>query len=65
MAMAIEFIQIHNVVRTYQRAIHLPLFKRQDAEQTGDVRRDQISIFPSVRKLNAMRVIGEVLSVIH
>ena len=63
--MAIEFTQIHNVVRTYQRVIHLPPSERQDAEQTGHVRRDRISISPGVRKQNAMRVIGEVLSIIN
>jgi hypothetical protein len=65
MAMAIEFTQIHNVVRTYQRAIHLALFERQDVEQTGHVRRDQISIFPGVRKQNTMRVIDEVIRIMH
>ena len=39
--MANETNQIHNVVRTYQRAIHLPPSTRQDAEQAGHVKEDQ------------------------
>lgn len=38
--MAIEFTQIHNVVRTYQRAIEFSPSVRQDAEQAGQVKGD-------------------------
>lgn len=48
--MAIEFTQIHNVVRTYQRDIHLLPSARQDAEQPGHVGEDQISISPDTRE---------------
>ena len=44
MAMAIEFTQIHNGGRTYQRAIDIPLSARQDAEQAGNLTEEQISI---------------------
>jgi hypothetical protein len=63
MPMAIEFTQIHNVVRTYQRAIHLPPSERQDAQQTGHVGQDQISISPGTRERNATQVIDDVISV--
>ena len=45
-AMAIKFTQIHNVVRTYQRAIHLSPSARQDAEQGGHAGEDLISTSP-------------------
>jgi hypothetical protein len=61
--MAIEFSQIHNVVGPYQRAIHLPPSERQDAEQTGHVGQDQISISPADRERNVTHVIDEVISV--
>lgn len=44
--MAIEFTQIHNVVRTYQRAIHLSPSARQDAEQAGHAGADLTSTSP-------------------
>ena len=46
MAMAIEFNQIHNVVRTYQRAIHLSPSAGQDAEQAGACGRGPDFYFP-------------------
>jgi hypothetical protein len=42
--MAIEVNQIHNVVRTYQQALHLPPSVREDAEQGRPMKEDQISI---------------------
>jgi hypothetical protein len=48
--MAIQFNQIHNVVRTYQRTIHLPPSARQDAGPVGHVGEDQIFISPHVRE---------------
>lgn len=58
--MAIEFTQIHNAVRTYQRAIQLPPSAQQDAEQAGHVGEDQISISPDTRKREPIHLIDEV-----
>ena len=60
MAMAIEFNQIHNVVRTYQRAIHLSPSAGQDAEQVGHVEEDQISISPDARERETIHLTDEV-----
>lgn len=59
-AMAIEFTQIHNVVRTYQRAIHLPPSARQEAAQAGHVGEDQISISPDARERLPLHLIDDV-----
>jgi len=61
--MAIEFTQIHNVVRTYQRAIHLPPSERQDAQQTEHVGQAQISISPCARERNTTHLIDEVICI--
>jgi hypothetical protein len=61
--MAIEFTQIHNVVRTYQWAIHLPPSAEQDIEQTAHVGADQISISLDSREQNGIHLQDEVLGV--
>ena len=61
MAMAIEFNQIHNVVRTYQWAIHLPPSTRQESEQAGHVREDQISISLNAREQKNTHLTDDIL----
>ena len=58
--MAIEFTQIHNVVRTYQRALHLLPSARQDAEQSAHVEKDQISIFLDARERETINLTNDV-----
>lgn len=48
--MVIEVNQIHNVVRTYQQAIQLPPSEREDTEQAGYMKEDQISISSVARE---------------
>lgn len=61
--MAIELTQIHNVVRTYQWAIHLPPSAQQDIEQAAQVGEDQTSISADFRKQNGIHLQSEVLGV--
>ena len=63
--MAIEFTQIHNVVRTYQRAIEISPSVRQDAEQAGQVKGDQVSISPDARERDSTHLIDEVYRLIN
>jgi hypothetical protein len=63
--MAIEFTQIHNVVRTYQRAIHLSQSARQGAEQAGHVGEDQISISRDAPQRDTFHLVDEVPGVIN
>jgi hypothetical protein len=63
--MAIEFKQIHNVVRTYQRALHLPPSSRQEAEQAEHVGADQISISPTAREREHIHLIDDVPGATH
>jgi len=58
--MAIEFTRVHNVVRTYQRAIHLPPSARQDAEQAGHVGEDQILISRDAPERDTFYLIDDV-----
>jgi hypothetical protein len=58
--MAIEFTRIHNVVRTYQLAIHLPPSARQDVGQAGHVGGDQISNPLDAPERDSIHLIDEV-----
>ena len=58
--MAIEFTQIHNVVRTYQRALHRLPFARQDGEQSAHTGKDRISISLAARERETIHPISEV-----
>ena len=62
-AMAIEFIQIHNVVRTYQWAIHLPPSALEDSKQARHAGEDQVSISPDSREQNCVHLQDEVLDI--
>ena len=58
--MAIEFTQIHNVVRTYQRALHRLPSARQDGEQSAHIGKDQISISLDARERETIHPVDEV-----
>jgi hypothetical protein len=60
MAMAIEFTQIHNVVRTYQLAVHLPVSVRQDDAQTRHVGERHISVPPDAGARSTVNLKDEV-----
>jgi hypothetical protein len=62
--MAIELTQIHNVVRTYHRAINFSLSGLHEVERTGELGQSLMSVSPGARKRNIMRVIHEVM-IIH
>jgi hypothetical protein len=48
--MPIEFSQIHNLVRTYQRILDVPSRARSRGDGTGRVTEDQVSISPQARE---------------
>lgn len=58
--MAIEFTQIHNVVRTYQRALHRLQSARQDGEQSAHIGKDLISISLDARERETIDQVDEV-----
>ena len=58
--MAIEWTQIHNVVRTYHHAINFPLSALHEVEGTGEMGQSLMSASPGTRERNIMRVIHEV-----
>jgi hypothetical protein len=60
MAMAIGLNQIHNVVRTYQRALRLLPFTRRSAEQAGHMEENLTSISPDVHGLDTINPVNEV-----
>lgn len=57
--MAIEFNQIHNVVRTYQWAIQLSPPARQEGGQVGYVGEDQISISLDAHERNNVHLVND------
>lgn len=48
--MAIEFSQIHNLVRTYQRILDVPSRAQSREGGTGRAMEDQVSISPQARE---------------
>lgn len=48
--MSIEFSQIHNLVRTYQRILNGPSRAQSRGEGTGRATEDQVSISPQARE---------------
>jgi hypothetical protein len=48
--MGIEFSQIHNLVRTYQRILNQPPSKQHRGEMAGAASEDRISISPGARE---------------
>ena len=60
--MTIESNQIHNVVCTYQQAIHLLPSAWQDAERMKHVEEGQISISSHARESGVIHLTDEVQS---
>lgn len=48
--MGIEFSQIHNLVRTYQRVLNVPSNGESREEESGRETEDRISISPQARR---------------
>jgi hypothetical protein len=51
--MPIEFSQIHNLVRTYQRILPGPAVQSSDEDRDGAEAEDRVSISPEARAQNA------------
>lgn len=51
--MGIEFNQIHNLVRTYQRILNFPRNERVEEEAAGSTPEDKVSISSDARELEA------------
>jgi hypothetical protein len=61
--MAIEFKQIHSVVRTYHRSIHVPPSARQDVEQAEHVEQGQITISPHAKERDVIHLTDEIFGI--
>jgi hypothetical protein len=48
--MGIEFSQIHNLVRTYERILDVPSSKQVREDRVGTAAEDRISISPQARE---------------
>ena len=58
--MAIEFSQIHNLVRTYQRILNVPSNTPSRGDRTETASVDRVSLSPQAREQEAQRRMDDI-----